>query len=48
MGSAIRDWERDLEFLYYEYYVGKFGSRGLSPVCSDRVQFDLEFIAWSS
>jgi hypothetical protein len=24
MRSAIRDWERDLEFLYYEYYVGKF------------------------
>jgi hypothetical protein len=24
MRSAIRDWERDLEFLYYEYYVEKF------------------------
>jgi hypothetical protein len=24
MDSAIKDWESDLEFLYYEYYVGKF------------------------
>lgn len=24
MDSAIRDWESDLEFLYYEYYIGKF------------------------
>jgi hypothetical protein len=24
MGSAIKDWEQDLEFLYYEYYVGHF------------------------
>ncbi len=24
MIEAIRDWEADLEFLYYEYYVGKF------------------------
>ena len=24
-GSAIADWEADLQFLYHEYYVGKFG-----------------------
>lgn len=24
MDAAVRDWEVDLEFLYYEYYVGKF------------------------
>lgn len=24
MQAAIRDWERDLEYLYMEYYVGKF------------------------
>ena len=24
MGSAIKDWESDLEFLYYEFYVEKF------------------------
>jgi len=24
MNAAIRDWERDLDFLYWEYYVGKF------------------------
>jgi hypothetical protein len=24
MRSAIRDWDRDLEFLYREYYIGKF------------------------
>lgn len=24
MHRAIQDWENDLEFLYYEYYVGKF------------------------
>lgn len=22
--SAIADWEHDLEYLYYQYYVGKF------------------------
>jgi hypothetical protein len=25
MSEAIRDWERDLEFLYRQYYVGEFG-----------------------
>ena len=25
MQAAIKDWERDLEFLYNEYYVGHFG-----------------------
>ncbi len=24
MAAAIRDWENDLEYLYYEFYVGKF------------------------
>jgi len=24
MRAAVRDWEADLEFLYHEYYVGKF------------------------
>ena len=24
MRAAVRDWEVDLEFLYHEYYVGKF------------------------
>ncbi len=24
MDEAIRDWEADLEYLYYEYYVGRF------------------------
>ncbi len=24
MGSAIKDWESDLEFLYFEYYVDRF------------------------
>lgn len=24
MDAAIKEWESDLEFLYYEYYVGKF------------------------
>jgi hypothetical protein len=24
MHNSIRDWEKDLEFLYYEYYVTKF------------------------
>jgi len=24
MDQAVRDWEADLEFLYYEYYVGRF------------------------
>lgn len=25
MDQAIADWEADLEYLYYEFYVGKFG-----------------------
>jgi hypothetical protein len=25
MSEAIRDWERDLDFLHDEYYVGEFG-----------------------
>jgi hypothetical protein len=25
LDSAIADWEHDLEYLYYRYYVGKFG-----------------------
>jgi hypothetical protein len=24
MNAAIRDWEMDLDFLYWEYYVEKF------------------------
>lgn len=24
MAAAIKDWERDLEYLYYEYYIGRF------------------------
>jgi hypothetical protein len=24
MGSAIKDWEADLEFLYFGYYVDRF------------------------